>query len=68
MNQLSETGFLRLNQIIGKPKAGIPAIVPVSKTTWWAWVKEGRAPKPIKLSQGVTAWRAEDIYAFVNKV
>lgn len=35
--------------------------VPVSKSTWWAGVKDGRFPKPIKLGPRITVWRAEDI-------
>jgi len=67
MHKLPETGYLRLPQIIGDPKAEppIPAIIPVGKSTWWNWVKEGRAPKGVKLSTRVTAWRAEDIHAFI---
>jgi len=38
MDNLPATGFLRLNQIIGNKKASppVPAIIPVSKSTWWA--------------------------------
>lgn len=61
------TGYLRLSQIVGNPKQGIPAIIPVSKSTWWAGVKSGRYPKPVKLSEHVTAWRVEDIRAFIEK-
>lgn len=41
---LPETGFVRLPHIIGDAKAQppIPAIIPVSKSTWWAGVKSGR--------------------------
>lgn len=62
MNQLPETGFLRLSQIIGDPKATppIPPIIPVKKTCWWAGVKTGRFPKPVKLGR-CTMWRVEDI-------
>lgn len=66
---LPESGFVRLSQIIGKPKADPPLlpIIPVSKSTWWAGVKSGRYPAPVKLSERVTAWRAEDIRALVAK-
>ncbi len=56
-------GFLRLNQIIGP---GGP--IPVSKSTWWAGVKAGRFPKPVKLSQRITAWRIEDIFALIAEL
>lgn len=59
--------FLRLSQIIGSSESNPlqPAIVPVCKTTWWAGVKAGRFPKPVKLSPRVTVWRASDVFALV---
>ena len=67
MSQLPETGFLRLPQIIGDPKAEppIPPLIPVKKSCWWYGVKTGRFPKPIKLGPRVTAWRVEDIRALI---
>lgn len=67
MYQLPETGFLRLPQIIGNADAEppIPAIIPIGKSTWWAGVKSGRYPKPVKLGPRVTAWRVEDIRALI---
>lgn len=56
--------FLRLKQIIGDRKAGIPPIIPVSKSTFLDGVKSGRFPKPVKLGPNTTAWRAEDIRAW----
>lgn len=69
MHQLPETGFLRLPQIIGDSKANpaIPAVVPVCKSTWWAGVKSGRFPSPVKLGPRTTAWRVEDIRAFIAR-
>lgn len=70
MHQLPETGYLRLPQIIGNRNANppVPAVIPVSKSTWWAGVKSGRYPQPVRtLSARVTAWRVEDIRAFVER-
>lgn len=66
MNRLPETGFLRLSQIIGDPKAEppIPPIIPVKKSCWWDGVKTGRFPKPVKLGR-CTMWRIEDIKALI---
>jgi hypothetical protein len=65
--QIPEVGYLRLSQIIGNPKANppFPALIPVSKSTWWLGVKQGRYPKPVKLSARTTAWRVEDIRALI---
>ena len=66
--QLPETGFLRLSQIIGNPKATppIPPIIPVSKSSWWDGCKSGRYPKPVKLGNRTTAWRVSDILALIE--
>lgn len=67
MNHLPETGFLRLPQIIGDANTTppTPAVIPVSKSTWWAGVKSGRFPQPVNLGPRVTAWRVEDIRALI---
>jgi predicted DNA-binding transcriptional regulator AlpA len=66
-HQLPETGFLRLPQILGDEKRGIPPLIPIKKTCWWQGVKSGRFPKPVKLSSRVTVWRVEDIRALIEQ-
>ncbi|MBS1212217.1 MAG: transcriptional regulator [Proteobacteria bacterium] len=70
MNNIPKIGYLRLPQIIGDRTATppIPAIIPVSKSTWWAGVKASKYPAPVKLSRGVTAWKVDDIRALVEKL
>lgn len=58
---LPAIGFVRLRQFVGPGKA-----IPVSRSTWWSWVKTGKAPKPVKLSANVTAWRVEDIRELIE--
>lgn len=48
--------FYRLPQLKAKLK--------VSGSSIWAWVKAGKFPKPIKLSENCTAWNAADIEAW----
>lgn len=67
MYKLPQTGFLRLDQILGSPKYGNPPLIPVSKSTWWEGVKTGRFPQPVKISPRVTAWKVEDIRDFMEK-
>ena len=64
--QLPETGYLRLRQIIGDKNT--PPLIPVSKSTWWAGVKSGRYPKPVKLSVRITAWKVEDIRTLIDEL
>ena len=65
---LPDTGFVRLKQIIGDPKAGVPPRIPVSSSTWWHGVKTGRYPKPVKLGPGITAWTVEGIRALIDQL
>lgn len=70
MHNLPETGYLRLYQIIGDPKRTppVPAIIPVSKTTWLDGVKSGRYPQPVRsLGQRITVWRVEAIRALIEQ-
>lgn len=45
--------LLRLPQVL--------QLIPVSRSTWWKWVKDGKAPKGIKIGDRVTAWRQSDV-------
>lgn len=45
---------------------GVLSVVPVSRSTWLNWVKTGKAPKPVKLSERTTAWKVADIRAFID--
>ena len=40
----------------------------VGKSTIWRWCKQGIFPRPIKLSERVTRWRAEDVAAVILHV
>lgn len=51
-------GFLRQAQVL--------ALVPVSKSTLWRRVQAGSFPAPLKLSERVTVWRAEDVQAWMQ--
>lgn len=41
-------------------------IVPVSQSTLKRWVRAGKFPAPIKLSENVSAWRAADVHTWVD--
>lgn len=55
-------GALRLNQII-HPAGPLP----ISASSWWAGVKNGIYPQPIRLGKRITAWRASDIRALIER-
>lgn len=60
MQNISSNALLRLPQVL--------ALIPVSRSAWWAGCKSGRYPKPVKLGPRTTAWRAADIAALLEKL
>lgn len=57
---LAKNAFLRLPQVL--------ALVPVSRSTWWGRVRTGDFPAPVKLGPRMTAWRASDIAALLDRL
>lgn len=74
--ELPASGYVRQSRLIGisarkatatKPaREATPGIVPISSASLWRGVKAGTFPAPVKLSNRVTAWRVEDIRAWMN--
>ncbi len=62
LQSLPQSGFVRLKAILG-PTGPIP----ISRSAWWAGVKAGHFPRPVKLSARVSAWRVEDIRDLVAR-
>ena len=58
-DNLPATGYVRQAQLI-------PAPAPFSSATLWRKCKSGEFPKPVKLSKRVTAWRVEDVRAWLD--
>ena len=56
---LPDTGFLRQPQVL--------SFVPISKSTLWRRVHARTFPEPVKLSERVTVWRAEDIRRWIEQ-
>ena len=52
--------LLRLPQVLER--------FPVCKSKWWAGVKRGDYPQPIRLGSRCTMWRAEDIDQLISEV
>lgn len=56
---LPQTGFVRQPQVL--------ALVPISKSTLWRRIQARSFPQPLKLSERVTVWRAEDIRHWIER-
>ena len=56
---LPAVGFVRASQLV-------QGILPFSRSTLWAKVAEKTFPAPLKLGPRITAWRVEDVRAWIE--
>ena len=59
LKHLNPNDYLRLKDVL--------RLYPVSKSTWWLGIEQGRYPKPFKLSTRITAWKVSDIQKLLQK-
>ena len=59
LNTGEDEKFLRLKQVL--------EIVPISKSSWWAGVKDGRYPKSFKYGRS-TFWLNSDIQNLIDSI
>lgn len=64
MHALPHTGFVRASVLVGHKSQ--PGIIPVSPATLWRKVRAGTFPAPVKLGPNTTAWRVEDVRAWIE--
>jgi len=57
---LPETGFVRLPQVL--------AVIPISRSSWWAGIKDGKYPRGVKLAPHTRAWTAEEIRGLIQRL
>ena len=48
------------------PRKYIEPLIPISRASWWAGIKSGKYPKPLKLGSRTTVWREADIIGLIN--
>ena len=58
-DDLPDSGFIRQAQLI-------PSVVPFNSATLWRKCKTGQFPKPVKLSERVTAWNVGTVRAWLT--
>ena len=57
---LPEVGYLRLSDVL--------KLIPIAKTAWYAGVREGRFPAPVKLTKRASGYRVGDIRALIARL
>lgn len=41
-------------------------ILPISRSTLWRWVKQGKFPQPKKLSDRITVWPSTAVHGWIS--
>lgn len=44
------------------------AAIPVSRSTWYNGIKKGKFPPPVKVSNRMNLWKAEDIQGLIYRL
>ena len=52
--------LLRLSEVLTR--------VPISRSAWYAGVKDGKFPPPIKLGPKTSAWRESDVNRLIQEL
>lgn len=56
---------IRMSDLATTP--GKPGKLPASPATIWRWVREGKFPKPFKLSDAITVWDLALVENFITQ-
>lgn len=65
-DSLPDNAYVREAQLVRSPLADrSDNPLPFSAPTLWRMVKAGSFPRPVKLSQRVTAWRVGDVRSWL---
>ena len=62
-------GYLRIDQIIGNSRTNPPkpALIPISRSTWYRGIQSGKFPRPIRLGQ-LSLWKVSDILQLMKEI
>ncbi len=53
-------GYIRLKFLL--------QLLPISKSSWYAGIKEGKFPAPTKLGPRTSAWRVSDVAELLERL
>lgn len=54
---------VRVKDICGSRKMGVPGLLPINKATWYAWVKAGRVPQGQLIGKNTRVWPIQTVLA-----
>jgi prophage regulatory protein len=57
MREVHEDRFLRLPTVLAR--------IGISRSTLWAWTREGKFPPPVKIGPRAVGWRSTEVDAWI---
>ena len=57
----------RLSDLIPPKNSSKKRILPISRSSWYKGISEGRYPKPIRLGPRISVWKESDIQKLINE-
>lgn len=62
--------LIRIKEIVGDKKADPPkpGLLPIGKSQFYAGIKAGKYPKPIKMGPRTSCWRLSTILALIEQM
>jgi predicted DNA-binding transcriptional regulator AlpA len=68
-DSLPDSAFVRESQLVRNPRhPPSQALLPISGSTLWRSVKKNEFPAPVRLTEGVVAWRVGDVRNYLKKI
>lgn len=62
---MSDFALIGIGRIVKTPDNPEP-LIDTSRSTWWRWVADGTAPKPVRPAAGTTLWRVGDLRRWLS--
>lgn len=56
---LNPEKLLRISEVLN--------IIPMGKSTFYAWIQAGKAPQPVRFGTRCSMWRESDIINFIDE-
>jgi predicted DNA-binding transcriptional regulator AlpA len=50
-----------------RPRPAVPALLPISKSSWWAGVATGKYPAPVRVGRR-SLWRSRDVEDLLERL
>jgi prophage regulatory protein len=59
---------VRAPEICRDPKTGRPGLLPIDRSTWYRWIKKGRAPQGLMIGGRTRVWAVEAVLSLGHEV